>query len=46
MMVSMQATVLLHPDHSRVTEQISESHDGVFSVLDQMRLGTVANVLW
>jgi len=29
----------------RVTEQVSEAHDGVLSILDQMRLGSVTDVL-
>lgn len=30
---------------SRVTEEVSETHDGVLAVLDKVRFGTVTNVL-
>jgi hypothetical protein len=30
---------------SRVTEKVSETHDGVLAILDKVRLGTVTDVL-
>lgn len=47
-LVVAASQLLLQPktnSSSRVAEQIPEAHDGVLAVLDQVRLGTVTDVL-
>lgn len=42
---AIQCTPFLRQDDIRVAEQVPETHDGVLAVLDQLRLGTVTDVL-